>query len=87
MKAICTETTAKYGEFTVYVLAMAKALEAPLFVKTLNLLNTAHKYYADLLAHRTAIFTINGLRWMNNPNPLTFFLRGNGFFFNTIRSS
>ena len=55
LKVIRAETIAKYGEFTTYVLALAKALEAPLFIQTLNLLNTARKYYADLLARRTAI--------------------------------
>jgi hypothetical protein len=55
LKVIRSETITKYGEFTTYVLAMAKALEAPLFVQTLSLLNTARKYYADLLARRTAI--------------------------------
>jgi len=52
LKVIRAETITKYGEFTTYVLAMAKALEAPLFIQTLNLLNTARKYYADLLARR-----------------------------------
>jgi hypothetical protein len=53
MKTIRMDTLKKYGEFTTYVLAMAKALEAPLFVQSLNLLNTARKYYADLLARRS----------------------------------
>lgn len=55
LKVIRAETITKYGEFTTYVLAMAKALEAPLFVQALNLLNTARKYYADILARRTAV--------------------------------
>ena len=52
MKTIRMDTLKKYGEFATYVLAMAKALETPLFVQSLNLLNTARKYYADLLARR-----------------------------------
>lgn len=55
MKVIRAEMITKYGEFTTYVLAMARALEAPLFIQTLNLLNTARKYYSDLLARHTAI--------------------------------
>lgn len=55
LKVIRTEMITKYGEFTTYVLAMAKALEAPLFVQTLNVLNAARKYYSDLLARRTAV--------------------------------
>lgn len=55
MKVIRAEMITKYGEFTTYVLAMAKALDAPLFVQALNLLNTARKYYSDLLARHTAI--------------------------------
>ena len=54
MKVIRAEMLTKYGEFTTYVLAMAKALDTPLFVQALSLLNTARKYYADLLARRTA---------------------------------
>ena len=53
MKVIRAEMITKYGEFTTYVLAMAKALDAPLFVQALNLLNTARKYYSDQLARRT----------------------------------
>lgn len=53
MKVIRAEMLTKYGDFTTYVLAMGKALEAPLFIQTLNLLNTARKYYSDLLARRT----------------------------------
>lgn len=55
LKVIRAEMVTKYGEFTTYVLSMTKALETPLFVQALNLLNTARKYYADLLARRTAI--------------------------------
>ena len=54
MKTIRTETFKKYSDFCDYVLAMAKALDTPLFNTALNLLNTARKYYADMLARRTA---------------------------------
>ena len=47
MKTIRMDALKKYSDFTTYVLAMAKALEAPLFIQALNLLNTARKYYAD----------------------------------------
>ena len=52
MKSVRAELFTKYGEFTTYVLAMAKALNTPLFLNALNLLNIARKYYADLLARR-----------------------------------
>lgn len=52
MKSVRSELFTTYREFTSYVLAMAKALNTPLFLNTLNLLNTARKYYADLLARR-----------------------------------
>ncbi|MFA5329907.1 MAG: DUF6261 family protein [Prolixibacteraceae bacterium] len=55
LKVIRSEMGIKYSEFAAYVLSMAKALETPLFVQALGLLNTARKYYADLLARRTAI--------------------------------
>jgi len=42
------------ADFIEYVLAMCKALNAPLFPAALNLLNTALKYYADQLTWRTA---------------------------------
>jgi hypothetical protein len=54
LKSIRLEMFKRYSEFCDYVLAMANALNTPLFVTTLNLLNTARKYYADLLARRTA---------------------------------
>jgi hypothetical protein len=54
LKSIRSEMSARYGEFCIYVLAMANALNTPLFVSTLNLLNTARKYYADQLARRIA---------------------------------
>lgn len=52
MKAIRLELQGTYNDFCDYVLAMAKALNTPLFISALNLLNTARKYYADLLARR-----------------------------------
>lgn len=54
MKAIRSELQSTYNDFCDYVLAMTKALNTPLFVTALNLLNTARKYYADLLARRAA---------------------------------
>ncbi len=54
LKSIRSEMSIRYGEFCDYVLAMAKALNTPLFTTTLNLLNTARKYYADQLARRIA---------------------------------
>jgi len=54
MKAIRAELQDICSDFAEYVLAMAKAVDNPLFPKALNLLNTARKYYADLLARRTA---------------------------------
>lgn len=54
MKTIRKETFKRYSDFCDYVLAMAKALNTPLFITTLNLLNTARKYYSDQLARRTA---------------------------------
>lgn len=54
LKTIRTEMITKYNEFTIYVLAMAQALNTPMFLSVLNLLNTARKYYADMLARRSA---------------------------------
>ncbi len=54
LKSIRSEMSIRYGEFCDYVLAMAKALNTPLFTTTLNLLNTARKYYADQLVRRIA---------------------------------
>lgn len=54
MKAIRIELQSTYNDFCDYVLAMAKALNTPLFVTSLSLLNAARKYYADLLARRAA---------------------------------
>lgn len=54
VKTLRIEMLKKYSEFCNYVLAMAKALNTPLFLNTLNLLNTARKYYSDMLARRTA---------------------------------
>lgn len=54
LKSIRKEMLKKYSEFCNYVLAMSRALNTPLFITTLNLLNAARKYYSDLLARRTA---------------------------------
>ncbi len=54
MKMFRTETFKKYNQFCSYVLAMANATQAPLFVTVVNLLNAGRKYYADMLARRTA---------------------------------
>jgi len=53
LKSIRIEMLKMYSEFTVYVLAMAKALNTPLFITSLNLLNATRKYYSDILARRT----------------------------------
>ena len=55
LQAIRKEMSKQYSEFTSYVLAMAKALDTPLFNTALTLLNTARKYYADLLARRASV--------------------------------
>lgn len=54
MKAIRAELQDMYNDFADYLLSMSKAIDNPLFPKALTLLNTARKYYADLLARRTA---------------------------------
>ena len=54
LKVIRKEMFKKYSEFCNYVLAMAKALNTPLFNTTLDLLNSARKYNADLLARRNS---------------------------------
>ena len=55
LKVIRKEMFAKYSDFANYLLSMAKALNTPLFTASLNLLNTARKYYADILARRMAL--------------------------------
>lgn len=57
MKTIRTGLQDIYYDFTDYVLAMAKAIDNPLFPAALNLLNTARKYYADQLARHIATKT------------------------------
>lgn len=52
LKSIRIEMLKMYSEFTVYILAMAKALNTPLFNTSLNLLNATRKYYSDILARR-----------------------------------
>ncbi len=54
MKILRTALLNKYSDFAKYVLAMAKATDNPLFANALNLLNTARKYYNDMVAKRTA---------------------------------
>ena len=54
MKILRTALLNKYSDFANYVLAMAKATDNPLFANALTLLNTARKYYNDMLAKRTA---------------------------------
>lgn len=53
MKVIRAELLKKYADMANYVLAMAKALNTPLFLTTLNLMNASRKYYSDMLARRT----------------------------------
>lgn len=52
MKVLRKDMLNKYSDFAEYVLSMAKASDYPLFAMALNLLNTARKYYSDLLARR-----------------------------------
>ena len=52
MRVMRSEMLAVYNEFTAYILAMANATRTPQFITTLALLNTARKYYFDLLARR-----------------------------------
>jgi hypothetical protein len=55
LKALRKETLKLYSEFTAYVPAMANANNTPLFTSALALLNTARKYYADLVARRATV--------------------------------
>ncbi|MBL7972478.1 MAG: hypothetical protein JNL03_13255 [Prolixibacteraceae bacterium] len=55
LKLIRKEMFTKYSEFASYILAMAKATNTPRFLTALNLLNTARKYYDDMLARRIAL--------------------------------
>jgi hypothetical protein len=55
LKRLRLEMLGSYKDFCNYVLAMSMAVESPLFTTALSLLNTARKYYADLLARRTAV--------------------------------
>lgn len=52
VKALRKDLQETYNDFTAYVLSMAKATENQLFISALNLLNTARKYYSDMLARR-----------------------------------
>jgi len=56
VKVIRKELQDLYNDFTDYVFAMAKTIDAPpLFGVALDLLNTARKYYADMLARRQGV--------------------------------
>lgn len=56
LKVIRKEMLKLYSDFTAYVLAMAKTEDAPpLFITALTLMNTARKYYADILARKLAV--------------------------------
>ena len=56
MKVVRKEMLKLYSDFTAYVLAMAKTEDAPpLFITALTLMNTARKYYADILARKLAV--------------------------------
>jgi len=44
-----------YNDYISYILAMSKAHNTTPFNLKLSLLNNAHKYYSDLLAHRTSV--------------------------------
>jgi hypothetical protein len=57
LKSIRKEMQHKYSDFANYVLIMAKRINTPLYNTTLNLLNTARKYYADQLARHAATVT------------------------------
>lgn len=50
VKALRKEMLPLYNEFIDYVLSMAKAHNTPLFTTALSLINTARKYYADMVA-------------------------------------
>ncbi len=52
MKVVRKETLDEYSEFAAYILAMATAVNTPLFETSLNLLNTARKYYSDMVVRR-----------------------------------
>jgi len=52
MKILRAALLNKYSVFAKYVLAMAMATDNPLFANALNLLNTARKYYDDMIAKR-----------------------------------
>jgi len=52
MKIVRTGMLKRYADLSNYILAMAKALNSPLFINSLNLLNASRKYYSDMLARR-----------------------------------
>ena len=51
-KSLRAEMYITYKEFTLYLQAMANARKTDEFVQSLNLINTARKYYSDMLAKR-----------------------------------
>jgi hypothetical protein len=51
-KALRTEMSITYNDMIAYVLVMAKAKNNDEFSKSLGVINTVRKYYADLLAKR-----------------------------------
>lgn len=54
LKVIQKDMLKKYKLFTEYVLSMAIALNTPLFLTALKMINNTRKYYADQLARHTA---------------------------------
>jgi hypothetical protein len=53
-KMLRNEMAGQYAEFTDYIVAMSQALDTPEYNLLLNLINTARKYYADMLSKRLA---------------------------------
>jgi hypothetical protein len=51
-KALRIDLFNTYKEFTLYLVAMANARQTDEFTRSLTLINTARKYYADMLAKR-----------------------------------
>ncbi len=58
LKYIRAEILGIYNDFTAYILAMSKAHHTLLFASTLSLINTARKYYSDLLARRNTVLPV-----------------------------
>ncbi len=55
VKTIRAEMLQIYNDYIAYILAMSKAHITTPFNLKLSLLNTARKYYSDLLAHRNSV--------------------------------